>query len=217
MYSTIGLVTCLAYLVAVVAVGFFSSRREHSSVSGYFQADHQLPWYAIGFSIVAAGISSEQFVGEVGYAYKLGMPVANWEWLVLLALSALLWIFVPLYVRNNIATMPEYLERRFGGRARTLYACLTIASYVLVNFALVFYTGGFALARIWGINRVAAVWGLAAVTGAYTVYGGLTAVAWTSSLQCVLLLGGGLYVFFAGLAAIHWDVGAMLGAGQQAR
>jgi len=78
------------------------------------------------------------------------LPVANWEWLVLPGLSALLWIFVPLYVRNNIATMPEYLERRFGGRARTLYACLTIASYVLVNFALVFYTGGFALERMWG-------------------------------------------------------------------
>jgi SSS family solute:Na+ symporter len=216
MYSTIDLLVCLGYFVGVVAVGFLSSRRQHATVSGYFQADHRLPWYAIGFSIVAAGISSEQFVGEMGYAYKLGMPVANWEWLVLPGLSALLWIFVPLYVRNRIATMPEYLERRFGPRARTLYAGLTIASYVLVNFALVFYTGGFALEKMWGINRVAAVWGLALVTGAYTVYGGLTAVAWTSSLQCVLLLGGGLYVFFAGLAAIHWDVRAMLGTGQQA-
>lgn len=127
MYSTIDLLVCLAYLVAVVAVGFFSSRRQHASVSGYFQADHQLPWYAIGFSIVAAGISSEQFVGEMGYAYKLGLPVANWEWLVLPGLSVLLWIFVPLYVRNRIATMPEYLERRFGPRARTLYALLTIS------------------------------------------------------------------------------------------
>jgi len=81
-----------------------------------FQADNQLPWYAIGFSIVAAGISSEQFVGEMGYAYKLGLPVANWEWLVLPALSVLLWVFVPLYVRHRIATMPEYLERRFGRR-----------------------------------------------------------------------------------------------------
>src|SRR5947208_15070345 len=125
MYSTIDLLTCLAYLVAVVAVGFFSSRREHSSVSGYFQADHQLPWYVIGFSIVAAGISSEQFVGEVGYAYKLGMPVVNWEWLVLPGLSLLLWVFVPLYVRTNVATMPEYLPRRFGVRWRRLYTRLT--------------------------------------------------------------------------------------------
>jgi solute:Na+ symporter, SSS family len=216
MYSPIDLLVCLGYFVVVVAVGFLSSRKQHTSVSGYFRAGNRLPWYAIGFSIVAAGISSEQFVGEMGYAYKLGLPVANWEWLVLPGLSALLWIFVPLYVRNNIATMPEYLERRFGGRARTLYACLTIASYVLVNFALVFYTGGFALEKMWGINRLAAVWGLALVTGAYTVYGGLTAVAWTSSLQCVLLLGGGLYVFFAGMAKIHWNWTAMLGTGQQA-
>jgi len=216
MYTTIDLVICLGYFILVVAIGFLSSRKERTSVQGYFRADNRLPWYVIGFSIVAAGVSSEQFVGEIGYAYKLGMPVANWEWLVWPGLSLLLWVFVPLYVRNNIATMPEYLERRFGPRSRRLYACLTIGSYVLVNFALVFYTGGFALEKMWNINRLAAVWLLALVTGAYTVYGGLTAVAWTSSLQCVLLLGGGIYVFFAGLARIHWDIGAVLGTGQRA-
>ncbi len=216
MYNQADLLVCLGYLVTVLAVGFFSSRKQRDTVQGYFRASNELPWYAIGFSIVGAGISSEQFVGEMGYAYKLGLPVANWEWLVLPALSALLWVFVPLYVRNNIATMPEYLERRFGGRARTLYAWLSISSYVLVNFALVFYTAGFALEKIWGINRIAGVWLLALVTGAYTVYGGLSAVAWTSSLQCVLLLGGGVYVFFAGMVKIGWNFGAMLGAGHQA-
>ncbi|PWU10305.1 MAG: hypothetical protein C5B50_25780, partial [Verrucomicrobia bacterium] len=216
MYSQIDLLVCLGYMVAVIAVGFFSARRQHRSFQGYFRADNRLPWYVIGFSIVAAGVSSEQFVGEIGYAYKLGMPVANWEWLVWPGLSLLLWVFVPLYVRNNIATMPEYLERRFGPGCRRLYAGLTIGSYVLVNFALVFYTGGFALEKMWGVNRLAAVWLLALVTGAYTVYGGLAAVAWTSSLQCVLLLGGGLYVFFAGMARIGWNFSAMLGAGQEA-
>jgi SSS family solute:Na+ symporter len=216
MYTTIDLAICVGYFVLIVAIGFLSSRRQHRSFQGYFRADNRLPWYVIGFSIVAAGVSSEQFVGEVGYAYKLGLPVANWEWLVWPGLSLLLWVFVPLYVRNNIATMPEYLERRFGPRCRRLYACLTIGSYVLVNFALVFYTGGFALEKMWGVNRLAAVWLLAFVTGAYTVYGGLTAVAWTSSLQCVLLLGGGVYVFFAGLAKVHWDFAAVLGSGERA-
>lgn len=206
----------MGYILLVVAIGFASSRRENSSVQGYFRADNRLPWYVIGFSIVAAGVSSEQFVGEIGYAYKLGMPVANWEWLVWPGLSLLLWVFVPLYVRNNIATMPEYLEKRFGRRSRTLYACLNIGSYVLVNFALVFYTGGFALEKMWHVNRLAAVWGLALVTGAYTVYGGLMAVAWTSTLQCLLLLGGGIYVFFAGMSKIHWDFAAVLGTGQRA-
>lgn len=216
MFNAFDLIFFAGYFAAVVAIGFLSGRRQEVSLSGYFRAGNRLPWYAIGFSIVAAGISSEQFVGEVGYAYKLGLPVANWEWLVFPALTMLLWLFVPLYVRERITTMPEYLERRYGGRARTLYACLSIASYVFVNFALVFYTGGFALEVMWGIDRVTAVWILALVTGAYTVYGGLAAVAWTSSLQCALLMGGGLYVFFAGMAKIDWDFPAILGTGQQA-
>ena len=216
MLSWLDLCVCLGYFATVLLVGFWAAGQQRNSVDAYFRADNRLPWYAIGFSIVAAGISSEQFVGEAGYAYKLGMPVVNWEWLVLPALSILLWIFLPLYVRNDISTMPEYLERRFGPRTRTLYALLSVASYVLVNFALVFYTGGFAIERMWKIDRVWAVWILAGVTGAYTIYGGLTAVAWTSSLQCVLLLAGGLYVFVAGMARIDWDFAAVLGVGQRA-
>ena len=177
MYGTFDLLFFLGYLAVVMLIGFASGRGRVASVGEYFRGGNRLPWYAIGFSIVAAGISSEQFVGEMGYAYKLGMPVVNWEWLVFPALTILLWIFVPLYVRNRITTMPEYLQRRFGSHARSLYACLTVASYVFVNFALVFYTGGFALEKMWGIDRYSAVWLLAVVTGLYTVYGGLTAVA----------------------------------------
>lgn len=215
MYTSLDLGVCLGYFVLIVIIGLITSRKRHTSVSGYFRADNQLPWYVIGFSIVAAGISSEQFVGEMGYAYKLGMPVANWEWLVFPALTILLWIFIPLYFRNRISTMPEYLERRFGGRARTIYAILTIASYVFINFALVYYTGGYALEKMWGINKIAAVWILALTTGIYTVYGGIAAVAWTGTFQCILLLGGGIYVFFAGLAMIDWNFAAVLGSGQQ--
>lgn len=206
----------LGSLVAVLAVGFLAGRRRAVSVSGYFRGGNRLPWYAIGFSIIAAGISSEQFVGEMGYAYKLGMPVANWEWLVFPALSILLWIFVPLYVRQGVTTMPEYLEARFGSAARTLYACLSVGSYVFVNFALVFYTGGFALEKISGVDKILAVWILAALTGLYTVYGGLSAVAWTGTVQCVLLLAGGFYLFFAGMAALGWDVSRLIGEGARA-
>lgn len=216
MFGTYDLIFFLLYMVIVMVIGFVAARRERATLGDYFRAGNRLPWYAIGFSIIASGISSEQFVGEVGYAYKLGMPVVNWEWLVFPALSILLWIFVPLYVRNRITTMPEYLERRYGPTARTLYACLIIASYVFANFALVFYTGGFAIESMWGVNRVVAVWVLAALTGAYTIYGGLASVAWTDVFQCVLLLGGGIYVFFSGMAHIGWDFAAVVGAGDRA-
>lgn len=216
MFNSIDLACFVGYFLVVVAIGFSVGHKQRTTVSGYFRGGNRLPFYAIGFSIVAAGISSEQFVGEVGYAYKLGMPVANWEWSVFPALTVLLWIFIPLYFRNRVTTMPEYLERRFGGQARTLYAVLLIASYVLVNFAIVFYTGGFALEIMWGFDRLTAVWVLALVTGLYTVYGGLTAVAWTSSFQCILLMVGGIYVFLAGMAHIGWDFPAILGTGSQA-
>lgn len=216
MYTFWDLLVFAGYFVAVVVLGFAASRGRRLSVDGYFRGDNRLPWYTIGLSIVAAGISSEQFVGEMGYAYKLGLPVANWEWLVFPALSILLWIFVPLYIRDRIATMPEFLERRYGPAVRTLYAWLSVASYVFVNFALVFYTGGYALEAMWPIDRLTAVWVMAAITGLYTVYGGLSAVAWTSSFQCILLLSGGLYVFFAGMAAIGWDFAAVVGTGARA-
>ena len=216
MYTLWDLLVFAGYFVAVMAIGVLSVRGQEVSVGEYFRAGNRLPWYAIGLSIVAAAISSEQFVGEMGYAYKLGMPVVNWEWLVFPSISILLWVFVPLYMRDRITTMPEYLERRFDPSVRTLYAYLSVASYVFVNFALVFYTGGFALETMWGIDRLSAVWLMAAVTGLYTVYGGLSAVAWTSSLQCILLLGGGLYVFCAGMAAIDWDFAAVLSSGQRA-
>jgi solute:Na+ symporter, SSS family len=225
----------LGTLVAVLLVGFWTTWRQKTSVGDYFRGGNRLPWYAIGFSIIAACISSEQFVGEVGYAYKLGMPVLNWEWSVLPGLTILLFVFVPLYVRNNISTMPEYLERRFGGEARTLYAWLNVVTYVLANFAIVFYTGGYALEQMWGADPVRPLieiassvgvqtapsfWYvalLALFTGLYTVYGGLEAMAWTSSIQCVLLMGGGIYVFFSGMHYIHWDFAAVFCSPDPAR
>jgi len=216
LFGTYDAIFFVAYMVVVLWVGFAVARREKRTVNDYFRAGNTLPWYAVGASIVAAGISSEQFVGEVGYAYKLGMPVFNWEWLIFPAISVLLLIFVPIYVRNRMTTMPEYLGKRYGPHARTIYALLIITSYIFANFALVFYTGGFAMEKMWGINRVFSVWILAILTGAYTIYGGMLSVAWTDFLQCLLLLGGGLYVFFTGMHHIGWDLSAILGAGQRA-
>jgi SSS family solute:Na+ symporter len=216
MFGAFDAVFFFGYIAIVLIIGFAVARREKPTVHEYFRAGNRLPWYAIGASIIAAGVSSEQFVGEVGYAYKLGMPVMNWEWMVFPALSVLLLIFIPLYVRNRIITMPEYLERRYGPHARTLYAVLIVASYIFVNFALVFYTGGYALEKMWGFNRIAAVWLLALATGAYTIYGGMLSVAWTDFFQCLLLMGGGLYVFVAGMHHLDWNFAAVINSGQRA-
>jgi SSS family solute:Na+ symporter len=101
--------------------------------------------------------------------------------------------------------------------ARTLYAIVIVASYIFANFALVFYTGGYAMEKMWGFNRIGAVWMLAVLTGAYTIYGGMVSVAWTDFFQCILLMGGGIFVFFAGMHRLNWDFSAVLGEGQRAR
>jgi SSS family solute:Na+ symporter len=147
----------------------------------------------VGLSIVASAISTEQFIGEVGFAYTYGMAVVNWEWLVFPALSILVFIFTPLYLRHRITTMPEFLERRFGLGSRTIFAILTVTSYAVVNLSLVLYSGGVALTSIFDVPFWTCVLALALVTGAYTVYGGLASVAWTDAFQCVLLLLGGCW------------------------
>jgi SSS family solute:Na+ symporter len=217
VFSPLDFAVFAGYFVLVMALGLLSGRGHNTSVGGYFRGDNRLPWYVIGMSIVAAGVSSEQFVGEMGYAYQIGMPVANWEWLVIPALSILLWIFIPIYLRHRITTMPEYLEQRFGPNTRTLYAYISVASFVLVNYPLALYTGGIALKAMWSdVPQLAAVWALAGITGLYTIYGGLRAVAWTSSLQCVLLMGGGFYLFYATMNYIDWDFAAVVGEGSRA-
>lgn len=215
-FGAYDLVFFLAYMGIVLWIGFAVGRREKATVDDYFRAGNRLPWYAVGFSIIAAGTNSVNLVAENGLAYQRGMPILNWEWMIFPALSILLWIFIPIYLRNRITTMPEYLERRYGPRSRTLYACLIVASYVFAVFASVFYSAGFTLETLWGINRYWAIAIVAVATGAYTVYGGLASVAWTDFFQCLLLLGSGIFVFLSGMSHIGWDFVKVVGEGHRA-
>jgi len=203
-----------AYCVAVLAVGWWVARREKTS-QDYFLAGRRLPWYAIGFSLIATSISTEQFIGEVGYAYRYGLAVANWEWGVFPAMTVMILFFVPFYVRRQISTMPEWLEHRFGPSTRMTLAVIMVLSYVFINLAGVLYAGGLALHNIFDISIWHSILMLAVVTGVYTVMGGLPAVVWNDVIQAVLLLGAGLLVFFLGLHEVGgWE--AMRGVGDRA-
>jgi SSS family solute:Na+ symporter len=202
------------YIAAVVAVGFWVARKERSP-SQYFFAGRRLPWFAIGASLIASSISTEQFIGEVGFAYRYGLAVANWEWGVFGAMTVMILFFVPFYMRRRISTMPEWLEHRFGPSSRFTFAVITLLSYVFINLAGVLYAGGLALHTIFNINLWYAIVALAVVAGAYTVAGGLASVVWTDLLQATLLLGAGLLVFVLGLdQAGGWE--AIRGTGDRA-
>src|SRR4051794_27609466 len=146
----------------------------------------------IGASIVAANISSHHFVGIMGTAYAKGFVSMHICWgSVLIGFNALLWIFLPFYLRNGFYTVPEFLNRRFAPSVRTTYALLILLTYLLVEIGAVLYLGGLALFSLVGIPMTYSIVVLAAATGIYTIAGGLRAVVWTEMLQlCVLLMGG---------------------------
>jgi len=185
------------YLLAVLALGTWAARRGRETKRDYFLSGDKLPWWMIGGSIVASNISSHHLVGVLGTAYKQGFVSVMIEWgAILIGFNALLWIFLPFYLRNGFYTMPEFLEKRFGTGARTVYAVLVLLTYVFVEISAVLYLGGLALHSLLGIDIMLSIVVLAVATGAYTIAGGLRAVIWTEMLQLGVLLAGGLALAF---------------------
>jgi SSS family solute:Na+ symporter len=198
-------------------IGWRAGRKKsESTAENFFLTNNTLPWYAIGFSILAGGISSEQFIGTVGYAYSYGLAVANWEWLNGPAILLLAFVFVPVYFRHKIMTMPQYLETRYGSRTRKLFAIITLLTYVFINLAGVIYSGAFAMQSILGLNLYAGVWMLTITAALLVVYGGMESVAWTNVFQAGLLLLAGLLVFAIGLTRIPGGLEAIIGTGERA-
>jgi solute:Na+ symporter, SSS family len=186
------------YFAAVVVLGYFATLRGTRTKRDYFLAGDKLPWWMIGGSIVAANISSHHLVGAMGTAYDKGFVAMTIEWgAILIGFNALLWIFLPFYLRNGFYTMPEFLQRRFGGAARTTYAALVLATYIFVEIAAVLFFGALALYSLTGIPMNWCIIVLAAATGIYTIAGGLRAVVWTEMLQLAVLLIGTAVLAYA--------------------
>ena len=204
------------YMVVVLLIGFLAARKRQTRADGFFLARRTLPWYAIGFSMVAACISTEQFIGASAKAHDVGMAVLNWEWGVVPSYALLILVFMPLYFRRGIFTIPEYLERRFGSSSRTIFSLLTLASYFAVNLAGVLYSGAYVMHSLFGLPLVPCIWALTLLTGVYTVYGGLVSVVWTETLQSVLLLSGGALITVLGLLRIPVGLAGAIGSGERA-
>ncbi len=206
--NAVDLAVFLTYFLAVGLIAWRASRSRGATRRDYFLGGDKLPWWMIGGSIVAANISSHHFVGVMGVAYSRGFVAVTGEWgAILIGFNALLWIFLPFYLRNGFYTMPEFLQRRYGGKARGMFAGLILLIYVFVEIAAVLYFGALALNALIGISVHVCVLIIAVATAIYTIAGGLRAVVWTEMLQLVVLLGGGVVLTVATLrAAGGWSV-----------
>ncbi len=187
------------YLLFTLALGMWVGRRKASNLKDYFLAGEGLPWYAIGGSIIASIISTEHFIGMAGVAYAVGFVVAQWSWLNVITYSALIWLFLPYYVRGGLYTMPEFLERRYNAHCRYLFAICCLVLWIVAQMAVVMLAGAKALRGMFDVNETVTILILAGLAGSYTIYGGLKSVAWTDFMQFVVMIVGGAVVALVGL------------------
>ncbi len=212
--AAIDLVVLGVYALGLFSLAQFVSRSrdgKKKSSGDYFLASKSLPWWAIGASLIAANISAEQIVGMSGSGYAVGLAISSYEWMAALTLLIVGKFFLPIFLRNRIYTMPQYLEQRFGRRIRTLMAMFWLGLYVFVNLTSIIWLGSLAVNRVTGLGQIWALAALGAFALLYQFWGGLKAVALTDIVQVTLLVAGGLVISFLTLHRIGAGHGALAG------
>ena len=203
----------VVFFIVVVSVSMYKSRREKTG-EDFFLASRGLVWPLIGFSLIAANISTEHFVGMSGQgAGVMGMAVASYEWMAAITLVFVALFFLPKFLRSGIYTIPEYLEYRYHLAARSIMAFYLVVVYIAVSISAVVYTGALALHTIFDMDLVKSVWLVGFIAAVYTTWGGLKAVAWADLFQGSGLILGGVITMVLGFRAVG-GVGAFFSANQ---
>jgi SSS family solute:Na+ symporter len=217
-FTTIDYAIFLGYILGIVALGLFVSRdkKGHEKDSqDYFLAGKTLPWWAVGASLIAANISAEQFIGMSGSGFAIGLAIASYEWMAALTLIIVGKFFLPIFIEKKLYTIPEFIEQRFSTNLKTILAIFWVALFIFVNLTSVMFLGGKAIDTIIGTGDGSltfyAIIGLALIAAAYSLYGGLSAVAWTDVVQVALLVIGGLITTFIALDYVTPEGGVLNG------
>lgn len=204
----------IAYAILILGVGLWVSRDKkghQKNAEDYFLASKSLPWWAIGASLIAANISAEQFIGMSGSGFASGLAIASYEWMAAITLIIVGKYFLPIFIEKGLYTIPEFVEKRYSTNLKTILAVFWIALYVFVNLTTVLYLGSLALETIMGVPMMYGVMGLALFAAAYSLYGGLSAVAWTDVIQVVFLVVGGLVTTYLALNTVSDGQGMFAG------
>ena len=204
--STTDIIVFSAYCLLILCIGLYVSREKKGKVKSaedYFLAGKSLPWWAIGASLIAANISAEQFIGMSGSGFALGLAIASYEWMAAITLLIVGKYFLPIFIEKGLYTIPEFIEKRFSTELKTILAIFWIALFVFVNLTTVLYLGGLALDTVMGTGDgsilINSIIGLALFAAAYSLWGGLAAVAWTDVVQVIVLIFGGLMMTYFAL------------------
>ncbi|NOY51267.1 MAG: sodium/solute symporter [Chlorobi bacterium] len=206
------------YALIIIAVGLYASRTKKGvdkTAEDYFLAGKTLPWWAIGASLIAANISAEQFIGMSGSGFAVGLAIASYEWMAAVTLLIVAKYLLPIFIRQGLFTIPEFIEKRFNTKLKTILAVFWISLFIFVNLTSVLFLGAKALDTIIGTGDgstiIYFIAGLALFAAAYSVWGGLSAVAWTDVIQVTLLVIGGLITSFIAIDHVTPEGGIIKG------
>lgn len=201
----------LFYFIAVAGYGFWVYRRKKkASVSAshdYFLAEGSLTWWAIGASLIASNISAEQFIGMSGSGFKMGLAIATYEWMAAATLMIVAIFFIPVYLKNKIYTMPQFLNQRYNGTVAMIMAVFWLLLYVVVNLTSILYLGALAIESISGIDKTLCMYMLA-IFAIFITLGGMKVIGYTDVIQVFFLILGGLVTTYIALNLVSEKFGS---------
>jgi SSS family solute:Na+ symporter len=207
------------YFVIVAAYGFWIYNKKKSASADskdYFLAEGSLTWWAIGASLIASNISAEQFIGMSGAGFKMGLAIASYEWMATATLIIVAIFFMPVYLKNKIYTMPQFLQQRYNGTVAMIMAVFWLLLYVVVNLTSILYLGALAINSISGIDLSLCMYALALFAVIITL-GGMKVIGYTDIIQVFFLILGGLVTTYIALNLVSdkfGTAGAVAGFGQ---
>ncbi|MFD2285430.1 sodium/solute symporter [Pedobacter petrophilus] len=197
------------YFVIVAAYGLYIYNKKKSASTGskdYFLAEGSLTWWAIGASLIASNISAEQFIGMSGSGFKMGLAIATYEWMGALTLVIVAVFFIPVYLKNKIATMPQFLHQRYNGTVAMIMAVFWLLLYVVVNLTSILYLGALAVSSISGFDLTFCMYAIAAFAILITL-GGMKVIGYTDVIQVFFLILGGLATTYLALNLVSTHYG----------
>ena len=208
--QTADYIVFLFYFVIVASYGYWVYRRKKkvsiTASHDYFLAEGSLTWWAIGASLIASNISAEQFIGMSGNGFKMGLAISTYEWMAAATLMIVAIFFIPVYLRNKIYTMPQFLSQRYNGTVAMIMAVFWLLLYVIVNLTSILYLGALAISSISGINLLVCMI-LLAVFALIITLGGMKVIGYTDVIQVFFLIVGGLATTYLALTLVSEKFG----------
>src|SRR6187402_3624589 len=207
--ATIDIIVFSIYFVVVAGYGLWIYQRKKkatTSTKDFFLAEGSLTWWAIGASLIASNISAEQFIGMSGEGFFVGIAVAAYEWLAAVALIIIAVWFIPIYLKNKIYTMPQFLTRRYNETVALIMAVFWLFLYVFVNLTSILYLGAVAINGLLGGGQLHTIMVVLMVMALVITLGGMKVIGYTDVIQVAVLIIGGLATVYMALVIVDESI-----------